>query len=66
MQLHHNANLKSYHTFGLDQTCQYLAVIESVDDLIALHQSDEWAERPKLMLGKGSNVLFTEPLPSVW
>ncbi|EKO3573732.1 UDP-N-acetylmuramate dehydrogenase [Vibrio metschnikovii] len=61
MQLHHNANLKSYHTFGLDQTCQYLAVIESVDDLIVLHQSDEWAERPKLMLGKGSNVLFTEP-----
>lgn len=61
MQLHHNANLKSYHTFGLDQTCQYLAVIESVDDLIVLHQSDEWADRPKLMLGKGSNVLFTEP-----
>lgn len=61
MQLHHNANLKSYHTFGLDQTCQYLAVIESVDDLIVLHQSEEWADRPKLMLGKGSNVLFTEP-----
>lgn len=61
MQVHHNANLKSYHTFAIDQTCHYLAVAESVADLIALHQLEPWKSEPKLMLGKGSNVLFTEP-----
>lgn len=59
MQLHLDANLKPYHTFAIDQSCRSLVVIESVQDLISVYQSEQWRHTPKLMLGKGSNILFT-------
>lgn len=61
MQLHLDANLKPYHTFAIDQSCRSLAVIESVQDLISIYQTEQWQHTPKLMLGKGSNILFTAP-----
>lgn len=61
MQLHLDANLKPYHTFAIEQSCRSLAVIESVQDLISVYQAPQWQDTPKLMLGKGSNILFTEP-----
>lgn len=60
MQIKTNASLKAYHTFGIEQTCSYLAVVESVEDVIQLFQDPTFKELPKLFLGKGSNVLFTE------
>jgi UDP-N-acetylmuramate dehydrogenase len=60
MLVYHNANLKSYHTFGIDQQCRTLIEVGSVEDLCAIYRSDEWHCQPKLILGKGSNVLFTE------
>ncbi|WP_372377487.1 UDP-N-acetylmuramate dehydrogenase [Vibrio natriegens] len=60
MQIKTNASLKAYHTFGIEQTCSYLAVVESVDDVIQLFQDPAFTSLPKLFLGKGSNVLFTE------
>ncbi|MBR9876590.1 UDP-N-acetylmuramate dehydrogenase [Vibrio sp. J1-1] len=60
MQIKTNASLKAYHTFGIEQTCSYLAVVESVDDVIQLFQDPAFKSLPKLFLGKGSNVLFTE------
>jgi UDP-N-acetylmuramate dehydrogenase len=60
MLVYHNASLKSYHTFGIDQQCRTLIKVESVEDICAIYRSDEWHSQPKLMLGKGSNVLFTE------
>lgn len=65
MQLHHNANLQAYHTFHINQECKYLAVVHSVEDIIHLYQGVEFQNTPKLMLGKGSNVLFTEPYQGV-
>lgn len=59
MQIQRGANLKNYHTFGIEQSADYLAVVESLDDLKALYCAAEWADIPKLMLGKGSNMLFT-------
>ncbi|EKO3392659.1 UDP-N-acetylmuramate dehydrogenase [Vibrio fluvialis] len=61
MQLHLDANLKPYHTFGIEQSCKALAIIGSVDDLVQLYKDERWQGSPKLMLGKGSNMLFTEP-----
>ncbi|PFG57662.1 UDP-N-acetylmuramate dehydrogenase [Vibrio sp. ES.051] len=60
MQIKKNASLKAYHTFGIEQSCSYLAIVESVDDVIHLFQSAMFKNLPKLFLGKGSNVLFTE------
>ncbi|NCO46713.1 MAG: UDP-N-acetylenolpyruvoylglucosamine reductase, partial [Vibrio sp.] len=50
MQLHPNASLKKYHTFGLEQSCQLLAEVFSVQDLVEIYQSAEWQSLPKLML----------------
>lgn len=60
MQFNLNANLKSFHTFGLEQTCDVLVKATSIDDLKSIYQSHEWQDMPKLVIGKGSNMLFTE------
>ncbi|NMS24633.1 FAD-binding protein, partial [Vibrio parahaemolyticus] len=60
MQIKTNASLKAYHTFGIEQSCSYLAIVESLEDVIELFQNPRFTHLPKLFLGKGSNVLFTE------
>ncbi len=61
MQIEKNACLKSFHTFGLDIHCEIMAIVESLDELISVYQNPEWRSYSKLLLGKGSNVLFTQP-----
>ena len=61
MQIHQNISLKPYNTFGIDAKAKHLITIESIKDL------DELAElphlfnksKPTLVLGGGSNILFT-------
>ena len=61
MQIHQNISLKPYNTFGIDAIAKHLITIESIKDL------DELAElpnlfnksKPTLVLGGGSNILFT-------
>ncbi|MDF2156144.1 UDP-N-acetylmuramate dehydrogenase [Vibrio sp. CAU 1672] len=60
MQIEQQASLKTYHTFGIEQTCSYLAVVNSLDEVIELLQDNDYRDLPKLFLGKGSNVLFTQ------
>lgn len=65
MQIIANADLSPYHTFSIPQTCQYLVEVESVDEIIEVYQNPQWQHLPKLMLGKGSNMLFTQPFKGV-
>ncbi len=65
MNVNNNVNLKPYHTFGIDVPCDVLVEASTVDDLITAYTNPEWDELPKLILGKGSNVLFTEPFHGV-
>ena len=60
MQSYLNASLKNVHTFSIEQTCDVLVEVTSVDELISAYQDPQWSSLPKLMLGKGSNMLFTE------
>ena len=60
MQSYLNASLKNVHTFSIEQTCNVLVEVSSVDELISVYQDPQWSALPKLMLGKGSNMLFTE------
>jgi UDP-N-acetylmuramate dehydrogenase len=57
--VHPNVSLKPYNTFQLDVLANYLVEIESTDDLIEAFQYDAFRPLPKLVLGGGSNVLFT-------
>ncbi|WP_117236500.1 UDP-N-acetylmuramate dehydrogenase [Vibrio maerlii] len=65
MQLIPDTNLKPYHTFSIEQYCHALVEVSSVKDIVDAYNRSEWQALPKLMLGKGSNLLFTEKFEGV-
>lgn len=60
-----NASLKTYHTFGIDVNARFLEEVDSPDELVALYRLKKFADQPKLILGGGSNVLFTKDFPGL-
>lgn len=65
MNVNQNVSLKPFHTFGIDVPCDFLVEAATINDLIEAYRRTEWLLLPKLVLGKGSNVLFTEPFHGV-
>ncbi len=57
--LRHGVSLKSFNTFGIDVKAEVFAGFESEDELVYLLDSNQ-GELPVLILGGGSNVLFTK------
>jgi UDP-N-acetylmuramate dehydrogenase len=55
-----NVSLKEYNTFGIDVTARMLAVVVTEKALQDLLQSEEAKNKPLLVLGGGSNILFTK------
>lgn len=55
-----NKNLKLLNTFGLDVTCSYYTVINSKEELLELIKETIYQNNPRLILGGGSNMLFTD------
>lgn len=60
-----NASLKAYHTFGIDVQARYLIEAYSIDEVRAIYSHPAYKDIPKLILGGGSNVLFTENYPGI-
>ncbi len=60
MKLQADFSLKPYNTFGIDVKAKLYARFESVAELQELLQMPELKPEPKLILGGGSNVLFTK------
>ena len=55
-----NFNLKSYNTFGVEANSRYFFEFTEQEDLNTFVQSNEtWKDLPFLVLGGGSNMLFT-------
>ncbi|KEY90458.1 UDP-N-acetylenolpyruvoylglucosamine reductase [Candidatus Photodesmus katoptron] len=65
MNIYTDVDLRDYHTFGVSQFCKILVEVNSVDELISVYQSVYWQYLPKVVLGKGSNILFTERFEGV-
>ncbi|KJY84172.1 UDP-N-acetylenolpyruvoylglucosamine reductase [Vibrio galatheae] len=65
MQILANADLRPFHTFSISQRCAYLVEVQSSDEIKTVYQEPKWQDLPKLMLGKGSNMLFTEAYQGV-
>ncbi|MGY5538950.1 UDP-N-acetylmuramate dehydrogenase [Vibrio brasiliensis] len=65
MQITANADLHPYHTFSISQQCDFLVEVNSTEEIKQVYQNPQWKQLPKLMLGKGSNMLFTEPYHGV-
>src|SRR3954471_5373254 len=52
-------NLKSYNTFGIDAICSFFVEINSVAEFLKLLSHELYHHR-KLIIGGGSNLLFTQ------
>ncbi len=53
-------DLASHHTLGVSVHSKEIVVAETVEDLITLWCDSPYSDKHKLILGKGSNVLFTQ------
>ena len=61
MQIQENISLRNYNTFGIDATARYFASFSSVEELHELLSGSKLkAKGSKLILGGGSNILFTK------
>lgn len=59
MQFLENTDLKPFHTFGIKCNTKFLATAQSYNDLLSFIET-RWKEYPeRMILGGGSNVLFT-------
>lgn len=63
--LEEHVSLRPYNTFGLDVRARYFARFASADELRALLQLPKVRAAEKLVLGGGSNLLFTQDFNGV-
>ncbi|MBA2610874.1 MAG: UDP-N-acetylmuramate dehydrogenase [Bacteroidetes bacterium] len=59
LDIKNNVNLKPFNTFGIEASCTFFAEINSVEDFLALLKTDTYKNNLKLIVGGGSNILFT-------
>jgi UDP-N-acetylmuramate dehydrogenase len=59
MLIHKNYPLKGYNTFGIEAYAAYFVVINTLQELQELLSLEEFRQISKLILGGGSNILFT-------
>jgi UDP-N-acetylmuramate dehydrogenase len=65
MILQADAPLQAYNTFGIAAKAAVLAHVTSVDDVHELLARDDFGRTPKLVLGGGSNLVFTRDVDAV-
>jgi UDP-N-acetylmuramate dehydrogenase len=60
MKIEYNKSLRHYNTFGIDVSASKYVEIYDEDELKTLLGLDELLDNSKLVLGGGSNILFTQ------
>lgn len=60
MTIEENVSLKSYNTFGLDYKADRIIHTDTISETSDLFRNQHDIKRPLLVLGGGSNLLFTE------
>jgi UDP-N-acetylmuramate dehydrogenase len=60
LKIQNNISLKPFNTFGIDVNARYFIDINDIDTLQTLLTHPTWKNSPKLILGGGSNILFTK------
>lgn len=65
MKLQENISLKPYNTFGIDVSANFFIEVYSMDELKAILADDGFRHKQKLILGGGSNVLFTKDVDAL-
>ncbi len=64
MHILNHQNLKTLNTFGLPVNAEKLVEIDSIETLMGVLDSEYFC-KPYLILGGGSNVLFTQDFPGL-
>lgn len=59
MQIRENLSLRNFNTFGVEAKARWFAEINTEEDIRTLFSDPKWASVPRLVLGGGSNMLFT-------
>jgi UDP-N-acetylmuramate dehydrogenase len=60
MMIQENISLKPYNTFGIDARAKYFTSFQSIEELAELLNYKPLITKSKLILGGGSNILFTK------
>jgi len=60
LMIKENVSLKPYNTFGIDAQCRYFFEINSTNDFLTLLNDPVYISNKKLVIGGGSNLLFTK------
>jgi len=60
LQIQQNISLKPYNTFGIDVKAAFFAEVFNDDDLKTLFKDELVKSQKLLVIGGGSNILFTE------
>jgi len=59
-QILENVSLKYLNTFGVEAKARWFTEINSEQDLIDLFKDEQWNAAERLVIGGGSNILFTK------
>jgi UDP-N-acetylmuramate dehydrogenase len=62
IQILHHQSLKAFNTFGIDVPARLFSEISTEEQLSQLLLDEELRSQPLLLLGGGSNILFTGPV----
>ncbi len=65
MKIKQNQSLKKYTTFGIDVRANYFVEINDLKALNSLFSDSKYKSLSKLILGGGSNVLFTKDFEGI-
>lgn len=65
MIIQEKVSLLPYNTFGIEATARYFVEIVTEEDLIKLCKGDELKDKSVLVLGGGSNMLFTKDFDGI-
>lgn len=65
MQTTNNISLKPYHSFACEQTASHFSIITSNKDIEAVATWSKTNNQPLLILGSGSNILFTKDFEGI-
>jgi UDP-N-acetylmuramate dehydrogenase len=60
MKIFQNFSLRKHNTFGFDVSCRHYAEVENENEIEQLLSQQEFKNSQKLILGGGSNILFTK------
>jgi UDP-N-acetylmuramate dehydrogenase len=63
MNIQENFSLQAHNTFHINCSARYFSEINNINDLKELMEHSIYKKEPRLILGGGSNVLFTKDQP---